>query len=340
MVNNKLPMNHQQPKRMIKVKNGSNNYGNGGGVPASGVQKQQEDEILEVNLIGVNDNGTPDNVLGDFTEFLDTGQLSDMVMRCSDGRFIECHRLMLAARARNLRHFMCGRNFQITELVFRNCVKFDHLQALVNLIYRGRINGQDHQITSTLWKLFKIFGVRVTAKCFKNKELAHELKYDSVEGNAEKGAMKFEKIIREFRSETRRNVRRRPSATNGAATAGGEEMRPTGLKEGEDVATAKPSKRKHATARPPGVIVISDDEQGGEWSSASCSSSISSLSSSSSEGEQQMESPPQPQRVTPGRQQQPQANGKGRTINNSNSNSAMKTSRNERIILPGKRIDF
>lgn len=319
---------------MMKVKNGSNNYGatsNGGGVP---VQKQQEDEILEVNLIGVNDD------LGDFTEFLDTGQLSDMVMRCSDGRFIECHRLMLAARARNLRHFMCGRNFQITELVFRNCVKFDHLQALVNLIYRGRINGQDHQITSTLWKLFKIFGVRVTAKCFKNKELAHELKYDSVEGNAEKGAMKFEKIIREFRSETRRKTRRRPSATgNGAVAANGEELRPTTGEEAGAVTTTKTAKRKHANARPPGVIVISDDEQG-EWSSASCSSSISSLSSSSSEGEQQMEGPPQPPpppRVTPtGRQQQ--TNGKARTANNNNnSNSAMKTSRNERMILPGKK---
>ena len=127
--------------QMTKVKpvNGVPVSTNGSAGASAGAQKQ-EDEILEVNLIGVNENGTPDNVLGDFTEFLDSGQLSDIIMRCSDGRFIECHRLMLAARARNLRHFVCGRNFLVTELVFRSCVKFEHLQALTNLIYRGQIN--------------------------------------------------------------------------------------------------------------------------------------------------------------------------------------------------------
>lgn len=155
MVNNKSPMNHHQQQlqtngvtlKMIRIKNGNSAGGtsNGvaGAVPVAG--QKQEDEILEVNLIGVNGGGEPDNVLGDFTEFLDSGQFSDLVMRCSDGRFIECHRLVLAARARNLRHFVCGRNFSITELVFRSCVKFEHLQALVSLIYRGHINGQDHQ---------------------------------------------------------------------------------------------------------------------------------------------------------------------------------------------------
>lgn len=233
-------------------------------------QQNQEDQILEVNLIGPNHNGTPDNVSGDFSEFLDTGQLSDIVMRCSDGRYVECHRLVLAARANNLRHFLCGRNYLVSELVFRNCVKFEHLQALVNLIYRGHINGANHQITSTLWKLFKIFGVRVTAQCFASdqngqKELVHQLKYESVETNVERGALKFEKIIKEFRSETRRKVRRQPSARNG----------------GRGVDGVPVSIRKKKSG-PAGVIVISDDEQA-EWSSASCSSSVSSLSSSSSE---------------------------------------------------------
>lgn len=273
------------------------------------------DEVLEVNLIG--ENG-PENVSGEFAEFLETSQLSDLVIRCSDGRFIECHRLLLAARARNLRHFMSASGqFNLTELVFRNCVKFEHIQALVSLIYRGHINGQDHQITSTLWKLFKIFGIRVTAKCFKNsssgsKELAHELKYDSVELNAEKGAAKFEKIIREFRSETRKRTRRRPSATTENADKSG-------------VETGKTKSRKTAT-RPPGVIVISDEEQE-EWSSASCSSSVSSLSSSSSDGE----SAANPQRVIQGRGQQ--TNGKARgggggaAILSMNSNSAIKTNK-------------
>lgn len=329
MVNTKLPMSQHQQQlqtngvtlKMIKIKNG--NTGNAAGAGAGttngsgAATTKQEDEILEVNLIGVNEDGAPDNVLGDFTEFLETGQLSDMVMRCSDGRFIECHRLVLAARARNLRHFMCGRNFLVTELVFRSCVKFEHLKALVNLIYRGHINGQDHQITSTLWKLFKIFGVRVTAKCFKakngQKELAHQLKHDSVENDMEKGAMKFEKIIQEFRSETRRKTRRAKVGGGGAGD----------VPAGEGV----PNGEKRKTERQPGVIVISDDD----WSSASCSSSVSSLSSSSSEGEL-VENPSQTQpRGIIVKQQQ--TNGKAAHKVTTNSNSAIKTSaRHEKII--------
>lgn len=345
MVNTKLSMNPRQQQQQHpqtgvtiirmsntnnKTKNGTHSAGavattNGG---SGNGNHKQEDEILEVNLIGVNENGTPDNVLGDFTEFLATGQLSDMVMRCADGRFIECHRLMLAARAKNLRHFICGRNYLITELVFRNCVKFEHLQALVNLIYRGHINGQDHQITSTLWKLFKIFGVRVTAKCFKSsqngqKELAHQLKYDSVENDVEKGALKFEKIIQEYRSETRRKTRRRDTGNVSMASTA------------EEVHNSSPggqNKRKIKPARPPGVIVISDDD----WSSASCSSSVSSLSSSSSDGEQ-METtaaaaqPPQlvqQPRVIVAKQQHPLVNGKlvlAPKLNATISNSAIKT---------------
>lgn len=337
MVNKKLSMNHRQQQqqlqsngvtlKMIKIKNGNS----AGTVAANGtgVQKQ-EDEILEVNLIGVNDNGEPDNVLGDFTEFLDTSQLSDIVMRCSDGRFIECHRLMLAARARNLRHFICGRNFLVTELVFRSCVKFEHLQALVNLIYRGHINGHDHQITSTLWKLFKIFGVRVTAKCYKamngQKELAHQLKHDSVENDVDKGAMKFEKIIQEFRSETRRKTRRgrviaaKPEAGEGAHN--------------EDLGQVK---QKRKSERQPGVIVISDDD----WSSASCSSSVSSLSSSSSEGEVTENAPPDPSTIVLKTQQ---TNGKpvnaGAPHLTGNPNSVLKMKASNQKLFSGERPHF
>lgn len=217
---------------------------------------REEEEILEVELIG---NGDKNVSLNDFSEFLDTGQFSDLVLRCADGRHVECHRLLFAARATNFKHFVESRNFKVTEIVFRRCVKYEHLQALVSLVYRCHITGAEHEITSTLWKLIKIFGVRVSAQCFaKNvhnghKELAHELKYDGVE-SAAKGALKFERIVGEFRSEARRKVRRRPN------------------------------KRKPVRmARDPSVIVISDEEHVGGWSSVSCSSSLSSLSSSSSD---------------------------------------------------------
>lgn len=256
--------------KTMKMKNGN---------ASSNSTSATDDEVLEVNLISAQCD------LGDFTEFLDTGQLADIVLRCSDGRFIDCHRLVLAARARNLRHF-CGPNFLVTELVFRNCVKFEHLQALVNLLYRGHITGKEHQITSTLWKLFKIFGVRVAAKCFRTnaksgqRELAHELKYMGDE-DVEKGAAKFEKIVHEFRSETRRRRRRNDPqrGENGTATTG-----KTGTGVAAATTTTGASSRNSGSGKQR-VIVISDDDEQGVWSSASCTSSVSSLSSSSSDGE-------------------------------------------------------
>lgn len=306
MVNN---LNHKQQQqqlqsggvtlKMVKIKSVNGGAANGQQQKAD----KQEDEILEVNLIETSDSENSSG-LGDFTEFLETGQLSDMVMRCSDGRFIECHRLVLAARARNLKHFVCGRNLLVTEFVFRSCVKFEHLQALINLIYRGHINGHDHQITSTLWKLFKIFGVRVTAKCFKGlkngqKELAHQLKHDTVEADVEKGAMKFEKIIQEFRTETRRTTRRLKTGSAGLLA--------------EKTALNGQVCKEKKTGQP-GVIVISDED---DWSSASCNSSVSSLSSSSSEAET----------VETTKKAKQQQNGKSNAVMKqmtSNSNSALK----------------
>lgn len=232
------------------------------------VCNDEDEEILIVKLIG---NGRNHNI-GDFTEFLTTGQFSDLILKCDDGQFVECHRLLLASRAVNFKYFASSRSFLVSEITFRRCVKIEHLQALVQLAYQCQINGEQHEITSTLWKLIKIFGIRVSAKCYSKNpqnghtELEHELENDTPDHQVndpeaqERGAAKFERVVKEFRCEAKRRIKK-------------------------EKVNKENSNRANVLADS-SVILISDEEQRGADEgrpTSSCSSDLSSLSGSTSD---------------------------------------------------------